>query len=1057
MQLKRNYYPSLILFFEKNSYNWDLNEQWRQSKRNILQGLEDDDDKKKRGILKAALAYSRDLINSVPHELEWDFRNILIDSFDNKKISLQGRIDRIDRENIDLDSDIAAVFDYKTGKATAYKEVEKGKSLQLAIYALAVKQNLSPNKFPKRAAIFSLKNTNRRDEDLSSFHKGVLIEHLAIQRAGNRLVPNFDAGEGNCNKIVEIIKSYDQQIRNGEFYQKLETDSCFYCDFKNICQRDERLIKIKNENQILSDEILEQNRGPEYFEYINTNKAIVALSQEQEEACDINQNIALIAAAGSGKTTVLTRRILKLILNGEDILSIVAITYTEKAAEEIKQRLSSDINSILEENIFEDTKLNAEQKKRLLIAKTLLPLSPIGTIHAFASIILRLDPIVADSPFSMNIITGEDRNKLLKQAIVKALKNNSKNLTTKLLELGLNWKNLERNISHFLLFPRELFLLNNSFQNEKIISELISRFENKTLNEQGLEISKIFCELCNIAYQNYQRLKKDSSSFDFEDLIINAHNCLIKNTSERANKLRIRARSLFRHFLLDEFQDTDLYQWEIIKTLCPSVFNKQNLEFKQSLLIVGDPQQAIYGFRGGDSTVFKQAIDEITKAGGKLHFLRNNYRSNQDLINFFNIYFEELFSCDFNPSNEARVSTATRYEEMQALKNNEEEGNVSILLNPPESEIEEARYLVNHLKENILPNTKHKDIAILCRKNIHLQEIAKELEEQNIDFSLGKSNNTFELEEIKQFENLLKYLLNQQDSISLVGSLRSTIFGLSDKELLLLFKELDENWDNIFNINNNSNFFYIKEKISHWKHLSKSLSTSQLLKAIISEQGLSKIYRHNKNYTELKNINNLIDILATEEKLLLLEPNIRSALHWIKLKRSNNFQFVNISENSKISLMTIHNAKGLEFDLVILPFIDYTLKPEHDFIIGEFQSTKLLGIKVEDEDDSFNRTKTPIQEFIQETAKALTAAEERRLFYVACTRAKRELIISLELKKSFVTNQKKFQKMSLTERKDLAFIKNTPYYWLEALFIQNENSLTLANPLKSLSLPFSAL
>ena len=614
-----------------------------------------------------------------------------------------------------------------------------------------------------------------------------------------------------------------------------------------------------------------------------------------------------------------------------------------------------------------------------------------------------------------------------------------------------------------MLLPRDLFALNRTYKDPLILKNILEKLstetENPELNKQGLEIAECFCELAEYTYQKYLELKKEEAVLDFDDLIISAKECLSNNSSKRIALLKERSTKLFRHFLVDEFQDTDSYQWEIIKNIASEIFSqkktkpKENL--RQTILIVGDPQQAIYGFRGGDSSIFQQAISEFKSVGGKLLFLRNNYRSEENLINFYNSYFSELFSCDFFEDASSRVSTATSYEEMYTSQKSADTqiNNVSFLLKDPEMNIDEAAYLASFLKKYLAENPATENIAILCRKNDHLEKIASQLDLQNIDYNITQSNRTLELNEIKQLENLLKYLYNPQDSIALVGLLRSTIFGFSDQDLFLFYQELQDSWEIKEEYLKTAIFLNAAQKLAHWKNLNKYLSASDLLKHIIQEQNLEDVYLQANETAAYKNITMFIDTLSREGKNALVGPAVSDVLSWLELKSSSNFQLFVNKENQKISLMTIHNAKGLEFDLVILAYMNYRLPPEHDFVIGEYATNKLLGIKVEDDEDSFSRAKTPLQNLIEQSSTALICAEERRLFYVACTRAKKSLLFSFDQRKGFLGNQKKVKALSLSNRKTNAFLKSNPYYWFEQLLDYENTSFTLANPLKKLNLP----
>ncbi|MBP9837436.1 MAG: UvrD-helicase domain-containing protein [Proteobacteria bacterium] len=1094
--------------FKNSVYDFDQHPFWRQIKQNIIQGLEEHSNSAKNGHLKTALIYQKELIKTLPYKVEYYFGKSKFDDSDTslqltnegESILINGIIDRID-----IVDDGLIIWDYKTGSLSSQKEVNKGESLQIPIYALAAKQ-LFPEKEIHRGAIINLAKLNLSEKELSDKNKGALIEHLAITKINGKLTyakeaipPLLEATKANISKL-------DSLFRQGKFQQNLDTppNVCKYCDYQSICKRDEIQLEIKENHK---EPFRQENDNKQILESTlnkSVYKLLSSLSTEQEAACDIRENIVLIASAGSGKTTVLCRRIIKLILSGVPIEEIVGITFTEKAAEEIKLRIESSINSILHFNNFEDRTLTDAEAKLLHKALNSISLAPIGTIHSFAKLILSLNPIASNFSNTKTIISGAKQRELLNQAINKIIEEDIEKIISTLLEFGISYKTLLKEIAkvvtdqktlqsliesteysttliseiekekkllrknateelsgfikaaiaaikesilpitkeakHIPNYHRSLELLeqiNTTENNPEIIDQLNAYNEfikanrhftstklskgiyqdiKSTLNKavkileptisdirydiSNLQLSAAFIKICSDVNDYYSHLKDLNSVIDFSDLLIKCEK-LLKDESESIFRQSLAHK--FRHFLVDEFQDTDETQWSIIKIAAAKCLETKPQN--NSILIVGDYQQAIYGFRGGNVFLFKKAAEELVNGSGKLLYLKDNYRSNDKLISFFNSFFSRLFAVDKLDTIAKDIDISVDHVSMNHKKLAPTDINavsfVFVDKTEEEHNLGEAETVALQIKENLSSLNSTQKIAVLTRKSKDLTLIAKALNSHGIDYSITHSNSFYELDEILQFQNLLAYLTNTQDNLALVGVLRSTIFGLSDAEVLEYYLETGKRWRDTSSLKNQY-FIVINNKLQAWRELAKYLPTSKLLQEIVTETNLEGIYHTAKEEEKFANIKTLIYRLSCAEINKNCDRNTLAAHKWITQQQFEASQSKDSSFNtSKVILTTIHGAKGLEFSTVILPFLNYNLSKQFDFNIGSFNSKTLnknlsiLSLKVEDEDNNFAKRESFTQNYLKKFSEAILRAEERRLFYVACTRAKDKLIFIL--------------------------------------------------------------
>jgi len=1167
--------------FEKSELDWTAHPLLMDLKRKSLLGLTDSSDVQ-RGYLKAALVYQRDFLETFPQQVEFPFgrepsgARLVLESGE-QKVSISGVIDRIDSLCGHSDELVESVWDYKTGMARSITDVDAGRSLQIPLYALAVKENIRPYVYPKRGGIISLSRPNRRDAEMRDPKRGVLIEHLATPKKG---VP--DAVSYRAERAREQVLRLDAQFRRGDFSQVPASKHCPWCNYNRICARDEQQLARKlafREGRTLPT----RESGREVLKIAQarpvepSNKRKVELSGEQAAAVKARRNVVLRAGAGSGKTFVICSRLIELLLAGVESSSIVAITFTEKAADEISSRIERLLYEAVANEQWLGKALTIEELERLTAAQVRIGECYIGTIHAFAASLLRMDPLLSRVPDKSEMLLAGDRTELLERCAETVLNGSARAQTLDLLSAGLSYRSLRSALVHFAGRRDDLssirlqlseptrgrllkFLAEEQQSRRKILSDRLlifleswrretkewmlsfalkddqkeyfnallhrtdellrvmgappfDRADAKSCFSDLLELaesgkanavrktknnptnfSKVlrtylegiqtewnlvfsdferevqvfqqlaqFSEILEQVHARFDEVKAATGLLDFDDLISRAHYVLCSEREgifkERREKLFNRLRKKYRHFMVDEFQDTDSVQWAIVEKLyrlaeeISLAHEEEPDRLSASLFIVGDRQQSIYGFRGGDVRVFQSAEDELLRGGGSVLRLQDNYRSHPVLLDFANAFFAHLFELDWHLGTEPRVRTAVRFQELIAPRPVEtREPRVFAVHQGPEgededhSEAEGVAKLIQHICANpakwpaLQFDSEEPQIAILTRNAKELRLLARALEAEGIPFSMSHSSGFFDLEEIVQFENLLKVLLDARDRIALAGTLRSALGGMSDAELFACFEQVRGTTETTHPALNK-----FLEHLSRWRMAAQTLKPSLLLETIARELHLEAVYREAGDLEAYRNIERFIDAVRTAEESRGIGGSLPGALKWLTEQHSGGRLAPNGNRSDNLVVLnTIHGAKGLEYPMVIAPFLKPRKGRSFDFVMGELsgfsEELRILSMRVEDE-DSHLREKTFLQHLLEESAANERRAEERRLFYVACTRAKEYLLFYLLENGAFREEQTNLRQMTPAERRDYAFASDLAFHWLTRILHLGEDGV----------------
>ena len=604
---------------------------------------------------------------------------------------------------------------------------------------------------------------------------------------------------------------------------------------------------------------------------------INGLNDKQKEAVLSTEGPCLvIAGAGSGKTKVLTHKISYLMSTGVKPWNILAITFTNKAANEMKERVE---------------KLVGDAAKDIWM----------GTFHSICVKILRryIDRIGFRSDFV--IFDTSDQKTLIKECI-KAAQADDK-----------------------------------IFTDRSVLSE-ISNGKNEMLepSEYGIKYAGDFRrEKIAELYALYQKKLKENNAIDFDDII----NFTIKILTENPDVLDYYTEK-FRYVLVDEYQDTNKSQFTLVSLIASKYGN---------VTAVGDNDQGIYSFRGADISNILNFEKDFP--GTKIIKLEQNYRCTGNILKAANAVIEH---------NESKFD--------KKLWTQNDEGNLPCIY-CGEDEYDEASYVVEqiaHLKRE--EYYKNSDFSILYRMNAQSRAIEDILRREDIPYKIIGGLKFYERKEIKDIIAYLRLIQNSSDNLSLKRIINEPKRGIGKTSLEKIQEISESSGTSMYEIIKNAadydlNRVYINsrefiEQIESLKNKKNEFKISDLIKETLKTTGYTKALEQEGSVEAETRIENLEEFLtvAIEFEEESAENTLPEFLEGITL--SSDIDGMEESDD-KVTLMTLHSAKGLEFPVVFLVGMEE----------GIFPGYKSIG-----------------------EPKALE--EERRLFYVGITRAKQYLYLT---------------------------------------------------------------
>lgn len=601
------------------------------------------------------------------------------------------------------------------------------------------------------------------------------------------------------------------------------------------------------------------------------------LNKIQKKAVeDVCNPVLIFAGAGSGKTRVLTHKIVHLIEKGlfkpEEIL---AVTFTNKAAEEMSKR----VQSLLKQK---NVSLN------------------IGTFHSICSRLLRQE--IHRLGFSKDFVIYDVQDQ------------------TALIRVVMDELNIAR-----------------TYVDPKSVRNKISFYKNKLMDfEEAKRSARTVLDktICDI-FKKYQSSLKKNNALDFDDLLLFPL-VLFEEFPDVLKKYQEK----WKYILVDEYQDTNRPQFLFISSIATA---------HNQICVVGDDDQSIYGWRGAD---IRNILDfEKTFPGCEIYKLEQNYRSTQQILN--------------------AASAVVKNNEDRALKELKAMNGAGDRLGLLETndEMEEADALISVLEKEIKMNKRtFSDFAVLYRTNAQSRALEDSLRRNGIPYKIIGGIRFYERKEVKDLLAYLQLLVNKQDTISLRRVINFPPRGIGLKTVDKCVQEAKKCKKELFDVLDDPSKMNIRGKqaeelktfyeiMSKYNDLLDKLNAGELVRTLVDETGMLKHYKKQDTLEDQERINNINEVLNSVDEFMTRSPNAMLTDFLEEVSLLTGIDHWNDQEN-RVTLMTVHSAKGLEFPVVFLTGMEDGLFP----LYNALQDKKELE-------------------------------EERRLFYVGLTRAKQNVFL----------------------------------------------------------------
>lgn len=801
-----------------------------------------------------------------------------------------------------------------------------------------------------------------------------------------------------------------------------------------------------------------------------------------EQALAINtikSNVSLLAGAGSGKTYVLMKRFVQILRADLSVspTNIVAITFTRKAADEIKGRVRQAVGECVEQAQTDLERLRWQEHLQKVES------APISTIHSLCSRILRDNPVETQLDPEFTILEDFEAQDFFKETLQQYLRKNIKenaalrrlvqtygvnSFVNQVTALGDKLSELVRedNLAEPYLKAKEelpalqqkLFAalhdviearealgaktkgrqtlteaagLLDEMQKQLLAPEpdcslldasgvvkvsgkalaaeltnlknLRQELNNVLLNAKGCDLVQDWLAVLQEFYACLSARKQENNVLFNDDLDLLAIEHLQKNEA-----LRQKYQERYKYIMVDEFQDTNERQRQLIYLLCGN-----KLDNKNNLFIVGDVKQSIYRFRHADVSVFNRVKEDIAQNAGQNLGMKTNFRSTQSIVESCNTAFCQLMDLpkeEICLEHHEGANTGGAKICLLQVPYKSKDDDLGAKEDKWQKEAEAiAAYLQQELPKvepQLRPGASK---AILLRAMTHCEILRQTLQGYGINCVVVKGKGFYEQQEVLDILNLLAALHNRYASLELAGALRSNYFGLDDATLTQLFWQTENDkplWDVLQAVGSGELQMNLQpEQQALAMHAAERLRSLRQAAALMALPELfAQLWDELKPEFVLSQQENGPSKLANVKKLRRLaqqycQTKQASLAEWLQnvkdLRASSSKEpAATVQADDALQIMTIHNSKGLEFDLVILPQLDKSVKGDTasiKYLPGKEGEQGLLGIKVPDKE--LQLQKSGVYEQAGERDKVLEEAESRRLLYVAMTRAQKQLLM----------------------------------------------------------------
>ncbi|MBZ9731061.1 UvrD-helicase domain-containing protein [Salegentibacter sp. JZCK2] len=634
----------------------------------------------------------------------------------------------------------------------------------------------------------------------------------------------------------------------------------------------------------------------------------------------------VIAGAGSGKTRVLTYRIAYLMSQGVDPFNILSLTFTNKAAREMKTRIAKIVGNSEAKNLW------------------------MGTFHSIFAKILRFEADKLGYPSNFTIYDTQDSQSVIR-AIIKDMR-------------------LDKDVYKY----KQVYSRISSYKNSLITVK--AYFQNPELKEADAMSKK---PRLGEIYQEYVERCFKAGAMDFDDLLLKT-NELLNRFPEVLHKYQNR----FRYILVDEYQDTNHSQYLIVKALSDKF---------QNICVVGDDAQSIYAFRGANINNilnFQKDYDNV-----QMYRLEQNYRSTKNIVNAANSIIEK---------------NKTKLEKIVWTANDE---GPKIVVNRLLTDGEEGRFVAGSIFENRMQNQMNNgDFAILYRTNAQSRAMEDALRKKEIPYRIYGGLSFYQRKEIKDVLSYLRLLINPKDEEALKRVINYPARGIGQTTMDKLSIAGNQYGKTIFEIIENIDHLDLKinkstrTKLDNFVNMIKSFTILaenadaftvadtvtkktglvQELKKDGTPEGIARI----ENIEEL--LNGIKDFVEGQKELADANGSLAEFLEDVALATDMD---KDTGDDDRVALMTIHLAKGLEFPYVYIVGLEEDLFPS--------------GMSM--------NTRSELE-------------EERRLFYVALTRAEKQAYLTY--------TQSRYRWGKLVDAEPSRFIEEVDEQYMDYMIPQDD-------------------
>ena len=612
---------------------------------------------------------------------------------------------------------------------------------------------------------------------------------------------------------------------------------------------------------------------------LSMQEILEGMNEEQAKAVKHTDGPLLVmAGAGSGKTRVLTHRIAYLLSEKEVApMNILAITFTNKAAKEMKERV---------------TKLVGDQAREIIMS----------TFHSLCVRILRRDGDKLGIDRNFAIYDASDSQTAVKEAF------------------RIN------NVDPKVFNPKAVKYAISDAKNKLITPKVMKQQANDYGEEKIAEL-----------YETYETILKKNQALDFDSLIMETHFLFQKNP-----EVLHYYQNRFQYIHVDEYQDTNKAQYELVKQLAARF---------QNLCVVGDSDQSIYKWRGAD--IYNILSFEEDYPNAKVILLEQNYRSTKKILQAANTVIE---------NNQSRKP--------KDLWTENDDG-TEIKLFKALDERDEARYVINQVQElNRTKGTRYKEMAILYRTNAQSRAVEDVLVKSDIPYQIVGGTKFYDRKEIKDLLAYLRLITNPHDDISFqrVVNVPKRGIGKTSMEKLQMHAEINDL--SLFDAVKESDFTGMSKKASNqlnlfremiedWQQQQEFLNVTDMVEQVLSRSGYEAELMKDRSIESQSRLENLEEFKTVTKQFEETSEDQTLISFLTDLALISDLDNTDEETKDKLTLMTLHAAKGLEFPVV--------------FLVGM-------------EENIFPHTRSL---FDMEEME-----EERRLAYVGITRAERDLFIT---------------------------------------------------------------